>query len=171
MGGCSTPSSSRPSTIRTGASALIRAPTRSKSARTAARWQGTTWTLPTCCTGSSPRCNPEVTCALGSRLAPVPRRISSHRTRPGVRQRTAGPPEARSTLSVSRRTRHAVLPARCSEMLFADHPPPHFHARYSGDEAPVVIDTGKVFAGSLPNRALRLVRSGSKTTRRAGGKP
>ena len=49
-------------------------------------------------------------------------------------------------------------------MLFADHPPPHFHARYSGDEAPVVIDTGKVFAGSLPNRALRLVRSGSKTT-------
>jgi hypothetical protein len=44
------------------------------------------------------------------------------------------------------------------EMYFADHPPPHFHARYSGDEALIVIETGEVFAGSLPGRALRLVR-------------
>lgn len=43
------------------------------------------------------------------------------------------------------------------EMYFADHPPPHFHARYSGDEALIVIETGEVFAGSLPGRALRLV--------------
>lgn len=43
-------------------------------------------------------------------------------------------------------------------MYFADHPPAHFHARYSGDEALIVIDTGEVFAGSLPSRALRLVR-------------
>ena len=41
---------------------------------------------------------------------------------------------------------------------FADHPPPHFHARYSGDEALIVIETGEVFAGFLPGRALRLVR-------------
>jgi hypothetical protein len=34
-------------------------------------------------------------------------------------------------------------------MYFADHPPPHFHARYSGDEALIVIETGAVFAGSL----------------------
>ena len=44
------------------------------------------------------------------------------------------------------------------EMYFADHPPPHFHARYGGDEATVVIATGDVLAGALPGRALRLVR-------------
>jgi hypothetical protein len=44
------------------------------------------------------------------------------------------------------------------EMFFSDHPPPHFHARYSGEEALIVIETGEVFAGSLPARALRLVR-------------
>lgn len=43
------------------------------------------------------------------------------------------------------------------EMYFADHPPPHFHARCSGDEALIVIETGEVFAGFLPGRALRLV--------------
>ena len=44
------------------------------------------------------------------------------------------------------------------EMYFGDHPPPHFHARYSGHEALIVIETGEVYAGSLPARALRLVR-------------
>jgi hypothetical protein len=44
------------------------------------------------------------------------------------------------------------------EMYFDDHPPPHFHARYSGDEAVIAIDTGEVLVGSLPLRALRLVR-------------
>jgi hypothetical protein len=34
-------------------------------------------------------------------------------------------------------------------------PPPG----YSGDEALIVIETGEVFAGSLPGRALRLVRA------------
>lgn len=44
------------------------------------------------------------------------------------------------------------------EMYFGDHPPPHFHARYGGDMALIVIATGDVYAGSLPPRALRLVR-------------
>jgi len=44
------------------------------------------------------------------------------------------------------------------EMYFGDHPPPHFHALYSGDEALIEIETGDVYAGSLPARALRLVR-------------
>jgi Domain of unknown function (DUF4160) len=44
------------------------------------------------------------------------------------------------------------------EMYFADHPPPHVHARYSGEEATTVTATGNVLAGSLPTRALRLVR-------------
>jgi hypothetical protein len=43
-------------------------------------------------------------------------------------------------------------------MYFADHPPPHVHARYAGDEATIVIATGEVLAGSVPPRALRLVR-------------
>ena len=44
------------------------------------------------------------------------------------------------------------------EMYFGDHPPPHFHARYSGDTAKIEIATGAEMAGSLPGRALRLVR-------------
>jgi hypothetical protein len=44
------------------------------------------------------------------------------------------------------------------EMYFNDHPPPHFHARYSGEEARIAIATGEVLSGSLSPRALRLVR-------------
>lgn len=44
------------------------------------------------------------------------------------------------------------------EMYFGDHAPPHFHARYGGDEALIVISTGEIYAGGLPGRALRLVR-------------
>ncbi|MGH2761257.1 MAG: DUF4160 domain-containing protein [Thermoleophilaceae bacterium] len=43
-------------------------------------------------------------------------------------------------------------------MYFRDHPPPHFHARYAGEEAVIAIATREVIAGSLPGRALRLVR-------------
>ncbi len=44
------------------------------------------------------------------------------------------------------------------EMYFRDHPPPHFHCRYGGEEAVIAIATGERIAGSLPGRALRLVR-------------
>jgi hypothetical protein len=44
------------------------------------------------------------------------------------------------------------------EMYFGDHSPPHSHALYSGHEALIVIETGEIYAGSLPTRALRLVR-------------
>ncbi len=43
-------------------------------------------------------------------------------------------------------------------MYWVDHPPPHFHAFYSGDEAVIAIDDGSVIAGSIPTTALRLVR-------------
>jgi hypothetical protein len=33
------------------------------------------------------------------------------------------------------------------EMYFGDHPPPHFHARYSGESAKIEIATGAVLAG------------------------
>jgi hypothetical protein len=37
-----------------------------------------------------------------------------------------------------------------------DHPVPHFHAEYAGEDASVALD-GKILAGSLPPRALRLI--------------
>lgn len=38
-----------------------------------------------------------------------------------------------------------------------DHLPPHFHAKYKGDEAMISIRTGEAIRGSLPKRALSLV--------------
>jgi Domain of unknown function (DUF4160) len=43
-------------------------------------------------------------------------------------------------------------------MYHKDHLPPHFHASYQGFEALIRIDDGSVYAGSLPNKALRIVR-------------
>lgn len=43
-------------------------------------------------------------------------------------------------------------------IYYADHPPPHFHAQYEGEHAQIAILTGEVLAGSLPRRALTLVR-------------
>ena len=43
-------------------------------------------------------------------------------------------------------------------MYYAEHGLPHFHARYAGQEASGAIETLEVLAGSLPDRALRLVR-------------
>jgi hypothetical protein len=42
-------------------------------------------------------------------------------------------------------------------MYFDDHGPPHFHARASGHNAKVRIDTLEVLASDLPRRELRLV--------------
>ena len=39
-----------------------------------------------------------------------------------------------------------------------DHNPPHFHVEYQGHQALMTIETGEVLAGSLPNKAIRLVR-------------
>ena len=43
-------------------------------------------------------------------------------------------------------------------MYYAEHGVPHFHALYAGEDASVAIATLEVLAGSLPDRALRLVR-------------
>jgi hypothetical protein len=43
-------------------------------------------------------------------------------------------------------------------MFFNDHAPPHFHAEYGEHEALIEIESLAVYAGSLPNRALALVR-------------
>jgi hypothetical protein len=43
-------------------------------------------------------------------------------------------------------------------MYFADHPPPHFHAVYQGDEAKIEIESLRVIDGRLPERQLAMVR-------------
>ena len=42
------------------------------------------------------------------------------------------------------------------QLYFGDHPPPHFHARYSGQAAKIDIETLSVIEGKLPARALGL---------------
>jgi len=42
-------------------------------------------------------------------------------------------------------------------MYFDDHPPPHFHAYYGGDEAIIGIENIVLLEGLLPPRALGLV--------------
>ncbi len=43
------------------------------------------------------------------------------------------------------------------KMYFRDHPPPHFHAEYAGQEMIVDIQSVSVIAGTLPSRAMRMV--------------
>ena len=42
-------------------------------------------------------------------------------------------------------------------MYWRDHNPPHFHASCGNDEALITMN-GEVYSGSLPRRALSLVR-------------
>lgn len=42
-------------------------------------------------------------------------------------------------------------------MYYNDHSPPHFHAKYGGEQASIRIDTGLILEGTLGPRALRLV--------------
>lgn len=44
------------------------------------------------------------------------------------------------------------------QMYWQDHGPPHFHALYGGFEALINIHTLEVLRGSLPNRAVSLVK-------------
>jgi hypothetical protein len=42
-------------------------------------------------------------------------------------------------------------------MYYNDHAPPHFHAKYGGEQASIRIDNGQVLDGELGPRALRLI--------------
>ena len=42
-------------------------------------------------------------------------------------------------------------------MFWRDHPPPHFHVNYQGEEAQVALD-GRILHGSLPPRIEAMVR-------------
>ena len=43
-------------------------------------------------------------------------------------------------------------------MYHREHGVPHFHAIYAGRRASIAIDTLEILGGSLPDRALRLIR-------------
>ena len=38
-----------------------------------------------------------------------------------------------------------------------EHRPPHIHATYNEYEVLIVIETGEIYAGDLPNKKLKLV--------------
>ncbi|MBF0201900.1 MAG: DUF4160 domain-containing protein [Desulfamplus sp.] len=42
-------------------------------------------------------------------------------------------------------------------LYWEDHAPPHFHAKYSEDEAMIDIRSGEVIRGSMPRRALSMI--------------
>ena len=42
-------------------------------------------------------------------------------------------------------------------MFYSDHPPPHFHAAYQGEEVQVSIESLEVIKGRMRRRALVLV--------------
>jgi len=48
-------------------------------------------------------------------------------------------------------------------MHWRDHAPPHFHAMYQGFEAVIDIRSLQVTRGSIPNRALALVKEWAST--------
>jgi hypothetical protein len=45
---------------------------------------------------------------------------------------------------------------------WGDHLPPHFHAKYSGDEAMIDIRTGEILRGEISKRAVSLVQEWRK---------
>jgi hypothetical protein len=50
-------------------------------------------------------------------------------------------------------------------LYFDDKHQPHFHAIYAEYRAIILIEDGRLLAGSLPKRALRLVREWSRLHR------
>ena len=51
-------------------------------------------------------------------------------------------------------------------MYYDDHSPPHFHAKYGGDQASVRIDNGEVLEGRLELALCAWSRSGALSTKR-----
>jgi len=47
-------------------------------------------------------------------------------------------------------------------MYYREHLPPHFHAIYGSHDAEITIRARRILKGSLPNRALTLVRKWAK---------
>ena len=48
-------------------------------------------------------------------------------------------------------------------MYHDDHNPPHIHVEYQGHEALLSIKEGEILAGSLPNKARKIVQEWMQT--------
>ena len=44
-------------------------------------------------------------------------------------------------------------------MYFSDHAPPHFHAKYQGEDVIIDIETGDVLRGRLPRKEMYFVQA------------
>jgi hypothetical protein len=71
---------------------------------------------------------------------------------------SAPPPVRRAISDNPQMPRLAAFYGIVIWMYRPDHPPPHFHARYGEHVAQIALDGLRVLNGSLPPRALRLVR-------------
>ena len=49
-------------------------------------------------------------------------------------------------------------------MYWRDHAPPHFHAKYAGEEVEIEIESGKVL-GSMNRRALKMIQEWSEANK------
>jgi hypothetical protein len=52
-------------------------------------------------------------------------------------------------------------------MFYNDHDPPHFHVRYQGYRARILISSGEVIDGRLPPTVARLLREWTALRREA----
>jgi hypothetical protein len=52
-------------------------------------------------------------------------------------------------------------------MFFNDHDPPHFHVRYQGHKARVLIATGEVIDGRVPPAVARILKEWTELRRDA----
>ena len=48
------------------------------------------------------------------------------------------------------------------QIYYGDHPPSHFHALYGEEVAKIAIETLQIIEGTLPQRALVLIREWAK---------
>lgn len=47
-------------------------------------------------------------------------------------------------------------------IYYDDHAEPHFHAHYGENEGKISVKNGKLIAGKLPSRAMRLIKEWMK---------
>ena len=52
-------------------------------------------------------------------------------------------------------------------MFYNDHDPPHFHARYQGYRARILISSGEVIDGRMPPTVARLLKEWTALRREA----
>jgi len=52
-------------------------------------------------------------------------------------------------------------------MYHDDHSPPHFHAEYQGHEAIIDLKSGEILRGSLPKKAVKIIKEWTMENQKA----